>query len=117
MTRRMQNVKITISRYVDDSFPGVVECRLIDALGREHVFVEKLPIVTVADVDAASSYPQPGVIRCVVLGAAETDDGRRLVHIDTAEPDGVESSAGVSRFDVLPEQLVGFDPEGDQDEF
>jgi hypothetical protein len=88
-----------------------VECRLIDALGHEHVFVEKVPIVTTADLDAASSYPQSGLIACVILGSSEGDDGRQLVHIDTWTPDGVESLTGRSRFDVFPEQLVELDPE------
>jgi len=106
-------VRVSISRYADDSFPGWVECRLVDARGCEHVFVEKIPVVTEADLDAASGYPQSGVISCVVLGAAESDDGRRLVRIDLQTPDGVESSAGTSRFDVFPEQLVEFNLKSD----
>ena len=90
-----------------------MECRLIDALGHEHVFVEKLPVVTDANLNAASTYPQSGVISCVVLGAAESDDGRQFLHIDTEKPDGVESLAGRSRFDVFPEQLVELNLESD----
>ena len=108
MKRRTPEVRVIISRYVDDSFPGFVECRLVDALGHEHVFVEKVPVVTEADLVAASSYPQSGVICCEILGTAESDNGRQLVHIDTEKPDGVESLAGRSRFDVFPEQLVEF---------
>jgi hypothetical protein len=104
-------VKVNIVRYADDSVPGWVECRLVDALGHEHLFLEKLPVVTAADLDAASSYPQSGSIACVVLGSSESDDGRQLVHIDTQTPDGVESLAGKSRFNVFPEQLVEFDPD------
>jgi hypothetical protein len=85
-----------------------VECWLVDALGHEHVFVEKVPVVTKAHLDAASSYPQPGVIACVVLGSSESDDGRQLVHIDMQTPWGVQSLAGRSRLDVFPEQLVEF---------
>jgi hypothetical protein len=98
-------VKIEISRYVDDSFPGWVECILVDALGVEHMFVEKVPVVTEAHLDENISYPQPGVIACVVLERSERDDGRQLVHIDTQKPWGVESTAGRSRFEVFPEQL------------
>jgi len=94
--------------YVDESFPGWVECTLVDAYGYDHVFVEKVPVVTKAHLDSASSYPQSGVIACVVLdlGISQSDDGRRLVHIDTQTPCGVQSLAGRSRFDVFPEQLV-----------
>lgn len=71
----MLGVRVNISRYADDSFPGWVECRLVDALGHEHVFVEKVPVVTKAHLDAASTYPQSGVIACVVLGSRKSDDG------------------------------------------
>jgi hypothetical protein len=85
-----------------------VECRLIDALGREHVFVEKVPIVTEADLSESGSYPQSGVIACVLLGSNESDEGHQLVHIDLQTPWGVQSLAGRSQLDVFPEQLVEF---------
>jgi hypothetical protein len=84
----MLGVRVNISRYADASFPGWVECTLVDALGHEHVFVEKVPVVTKAHLDAASSYPQSGVIACVVLGSSESDDGRQFVRIDTQSPWG-----------------------------
>src|SRR5262245_41451805 len=102
----MLAVRVNISRYVDESFPGWVECRLVDAFGYDHVFVEKVPVVIKGHLDAASSYPQFGVIAFVVLWISQSDDGRRLVHIDTQTPWGVESLAGRSRFDVFPEELV-----------
>ena len=101
----MLGIRVEISRYADESWPGWVECRLTDALGHEHVFVEKVPVLTTAHVDAGSSLPQVGVIACIVLGRSERDDGRHVVHIDTQTPWGVESTAGRSRFDVLTEQL------------
>ena len=107
----MLGVRVNISRYADDSFPGWVECRLVDARGHEHVFVEKVPVITTRNLHAASSYPQPGVIACVVLGSSERHDGLQLVHIDVQTPWGVESLARESRFEILQEQLVEFDPE------
>jgi hypothetical protein len=109
----MQGVNVKICRYVDDSFPGWVECRLVDALGHEHVFVEKVPAVTKAHLNEASSFPQAGVIACIVLGRSESDDGRELVHIDTQTPWSIESSDGRSRFDVWSEQLCEFPCEGE----
>ena len=76
------------------------------------MFVEKVPLVTKAHPDAASDYPQSGVIACIVLGRSERDDGRQLVHIDTQRPWGVESTAGKSRFDVFAEQLREINSEG-----
>jgi hypothetical protein len=101
----MPAVRIQICRYIDDSQPGWVECKLTDVLGHQHVFVEKVPVVAGADLDAASSYPQSGVIACTVVATRERDDGRDIVRIDTQTPDGVVSTAGLSQFEVFPEQL------------
>lgn len=108
----MLGVRVEISRYTDDSQPGWVECRLVDALGHEHVFVEKVPVVTKAHLDAASSYPQAGVLACSVLGGSERVRGHQVLHIDTQTPWGIESTAGRSRFDVFAEQLRDLNSEG-----
>ena len=101
----MLGVRVEISRYADAAQPGWVECRLVDALGHRHVFVEKHPIVTMAHLDVASGFPQPGYIACIVVGRNERDDGRQFVRIDTQTPWGIESTAGRSQFDVLSAQL------------
>ena len=101
----MLSVRVRICRYVDAAQPGWVECRLVDALGYEHAFMEKVPVVTKAHLNAASSFPDTGFIACVVVARQERDDGRQLVRIDTQMPWGVESTAGRSQFDVLLEQL------------
>jgi hypothetical protein len=85
---------------------------LVDALGVEHMFVEKVPAVTKAHLDAGISYPRPGVIACVVLTRIARDDGRQFVHIDTQRPWAIESTAGNSRFEVFPEQLCEISSEG-----
>ena len=101
----MLAVRVTIFRYADAAQPGWVECRLVDALGYEHVFVEKVPVVTTAHLDAASSFPEEGFIACIDVGRNERDDGRQFVRIDTQTPWGIESTAGKCQFDVLSEQL------------
>jgi hypothetical protein len=82
----MLGVRVRISRYIDAAQPGWVECRLVDALEYEHVFVEKVPVVTKAHLDAASSFPEAGYIACIVVDRNERDDGRQFVHIDTQTP-------------------------------
>jgi hypothetical protein len=102
----MAGVSVEIVRYVDDSQPGWVEARLQDASGREWVFVEKVPILTAAPLSAESDYPQPGVIACEVIRSWRDESGREVHAINTAIPWGVEAQGGVSRFNVLAEQLV-----------
>ena len=57
-----RNIKVEIVRFVDDSFPGFVECRLVDVWQRTWVFIEKVPVVTTEQLDSASVYPSRGVI-------------------------------------------------------
>ncbi len=103
--RRELGVAVLITRYVDDSFPGFVECKLIDAGGREWTFVEKVPVVTDAALDASTSYPRPAVLACRIVERRREPDGTEVVTIDTATPWGIESTSGVTRFDVRPEQI------------
>jgi hypothetical protein len=98
-------LKVEISQWVDDHQPGFVECVLTDADGQQHRFVEKVPIVTVAELDPASSYPQQGEIDCTVVRPHHWSDGKQVVEVDTGLPWGVESTEGQTRFIVLSEHL------------
>ena len=82
----MVGVRVEIRRYVDDHQPGWVECRLSDAHGREWLFVEKVPVVTLEDLDAAGSYPRSGVLACRVVGRRPWMDASEVLIIDTTEP-------------------------------
>jgi hypothetical protein len=100
------SIRATITRFVDDYQPGIVECRFVDAHGVEHVFVLKTPFVTSEWLGADSTYPLPGSIACHIIGSGETVRGKRVVTVDTTEPDAVESLAGISRFEVFADQLT-----------
>jgi len=99
-------VSIQIERFVDDHQPGFVECRLVDAFGRSHLFVEKLPIVTSAHLWSYSSYPRTGAIACEILAVSIDAAGRKLAQVNTERPWSVESTEGVSSFIVLSSQVV-----------
>ena len=105
----MLGVKITILRYADDSHPGWAECELTDEHGKGWRFIEKVPVVTRADLDSSSSYPQPGLIACQIIDRRLAPDGREVVTIDTSIPWDIESISGETRFDVSPNQLVDFE--------
>lgn len=104
---RMIGVRVAITRYVsDEPQPGIVECEFADAHGRRWVFVEKTAIVSAADLDARTSYPQPGIIACRVVGRRVDDTGQEIVKVDTERPWGVEAVDGTVQFEVLPTWLV-----------
>ncbi len=100
----MENV-----RYVDDAFPGFVECRLTDTSGRAWLFTEKVPVVTTEDLDPNSDYPRPVIVACVIVARRLDAAGSELVTIDTGTPWGVEAAGGETRFEVRAEQVVELD--------
>jgi len=102
----MDAVSVTIQRFVDDSFPGFVECLLVDADGHEHHFVEKVPVVGAPELSFDSVFPQPGHIACVVQDEWIDERGRGLVRVDTQEPWRIESTAGATCFTVLLDQMA-----------
>jgi hypothetical protein len=103
----MPTLAVQITRYVDDHFPGFVECTFQDAEGKTHVFVEKLPVVSLEALDAKSIYPAIGAIACESEQAWTDDAGRRLVRINTDLPWHIESIGGDIHFVVLASQLGG----------
>lgn len=100
----MISVKVEITRLMDDAQPGWVECKLIDAYGREHRFVEKVPVVSLEDLDASSAYPRPGSIDCEVI-ERRFIDGAEIVTINSAMPWAIESVDGEEVFCVRSDQL------------
>jgi hypothetical protein len=101
-------VRVKIIRYVDNSQPGWIECVLADVQGQEWLFIEKVPVVTLTNLDASSNYPQPGIIACHVINTRlNTVDGE-VITIDTDMPWHIESTSGKTRFDVHPDQLLDF---------
>ena len=101
----MPSVSVQISRYIDDHFPGLVECMLVDALSEQHLFLEKAPIVTSQDLGPGCPFPQPGLIACEVEASWLDEAGRGLVRINTEAPWGIQSTTGATRFVVLQTQL------------
>jgi len=101
----MHQVAVQIVRLVEEGYPGWVECRLIDAGGCSHVIIEKVPIVSVEDLDAHSQYPTAGIVRCEVRERCQDEKGNDTVRISTAKPDDIESVEGLTEFTV-PASLV-----------
>ena len=99
-------VRVQIVRYVEDYFPGIVECELLDAAGRLHTFVEKCPVVSDKWPGPEDKYPMNGIIRCEILERWHGPDGRDLVRVTTEQPDYVETKDGMMEFVVLSSQVI-----------
>ena len=111
MGPELGELALMIVRWVDDYQPGIVACEFVDADGRRHTFIGKLPIFSTARLDANSTYPQPAALRCAVLRRWTDSGGRELVMISTAEPDDEESTEGLAEF-VVPTAEVSRIPRG-----
>jgi hypothetical protein len=95
------DLRVQIVRFVDDGFPGFVECEFTDAEGHGHRLIDKVPIFTTEPLDASSKYPRPGTIRCKPLRVWRDPSGREVLTITTAVPFFIESVAGLTEFGVL----------------
>lgn len=101
----MDALTVTIERFVDDDFPSLVECVLVDSDDYTHRFVEKAPVVGTSNLSLDSAFPQLGYIACVIEDEWTDERGRELVRVDTIKPWGIESTAGEITFTVLRTQL------------
>jgi hypothetical protein len=101
----MPGIRVEIKRIIDTHPPGFVECQFVDVHGRNWTFIEKIPIVTTADIWVDSEYPQSGVIDGEII-ERRVESGGEIVVVNTTLPDGVESIEGTTRFEVGPDILV-----------
>jgi hypothetical protein len=92
----MHIISVQIVRFTDASFPGWVEWLLAD----------KVPIFTSAPLDAASSFPQPGVVACEIFREWTDECGRRRCIISTERPWGIEATSGETQFEVFVDQIA-----------
>jgi hypothetical protein len=97
---------VEIVRFVDNHQPGWVEVQFVDIEGRRHSFIDKIPtFVSSGRLESETAYPQPGIIVCTILSTSEDQHGRAVAHITTTRPYYLESTDGLSEFDVLSSQL------------
>jgi len=102
----MQNLPVQISRFVDDGFPGWVECEFVDAEGIRQTIIDKVPIFTNAMLDATSQYPQTGIIQCSVLKQWKDERGQELARIRIAQTHFVDTPDELAEFVVFSSQLT-----------
>ena len=97
-------VSISISRMLSEGYPGLVECELLDAFGKNHLFIDKMVVVSMVNLFADSEYPCPGIIACEVEERWLDASGIEYARINTS-PWSIESTDGATVFTVLASQL------------
>jgi len=99
-------IKVRIARWVEDYQPGIVECELIDRLGKRSSFTIKLPVVTTEQLSSASEFPREGYLPCVAIASSSDDAGRDVIVVDTSLPLQEEADGGNTRFEVFADQVI-----------
>lgn len=90
----------------DEPIPGLVEVELTDASGQLWHFVDKAPIFDrEGKLTPTASYPLELDLACTII-----DRTADRVVISTAEPWGIETVDGQSRFVVRADQLASREP-------
>ena len=97
---------VDIVGFVDESFPGFVRCPFADANGDRHMFIEKIPVVTTADLWSDSIYPQQGTVPCEKVESLEGNADRHLARITIGVGDSMDSPGYSDQFIVQESQLV-----------
>ena len=97
----MPSLIIDITRLLSDAFPCYVECLIRDAEDRDHVFCEKIPVVSGKTL---GELPARGRIACEVEEKWTRSDGQVVLRVNTG-PHGVQSTAGLCVFVVFDEQV------------
>jgi hypothetical protein len=97
----MEYLIIDIIEYEKDYFPGYVYCKFIDAFGKTHYFGEKLPVVSVENINEKTILPRKGFIRGEIINKKND-----IIYFSTTEPDGVESIDGENIFYANKEQII-----------
>ncbi len=104
ITGQQVRLEVTIEQCLYDEFPGWVQGSFVDALGRQHQFHEKVPILAVS-LAQWQTLPIKGSIRCTVVCAEQSNQCEMRVQVDTRCPDGVETIDGQHRFWVMQSQV------------
>jgi hypothetical protein len=102
---QMLILSVTITKFIDDHYPGWVECKMVDAAGKEWIFNEKVTVVSADNLNERSVYPQPGFIACAQAEKSTNQRNENEITVSTLMPWGVETVDGNSLFTVRSSQV------------
>jgi hypothetical protein len=96
----MPELVVRAVRWVaDDPQPGLVECRLVDVDGVQHMLIDKSSIFDAADrLRSDAAYPIEVTVTCSIVRAGDADVVIELAH-------HIESVDGQSTFRVSRSSL------------
>jgi hypothetical protein len=90
--KRRAHIEVIVSHVASQEFPSWLECKLTEFDGKEHLIVEKTPVLTSKEI-STKDIPSSLKIECNFICNEEDQVTIDLLH-------GIESTEGVSRFTV-----------------
>ena len=91
----MPTVEVIVRKIANEELPGWLECQLVEADGREHIIIEKAPVLFAGPAPRREELPVSARISCTCVEEKES-----TVKIDTSKPFGIESTEGQYEFTV-----------------
>ena len=95
-------VTVSIVGFVEEHQPNIIDFMLRDAFDQEWRFHDKVPMVSIEDINEHSSYP----VRCTVLKRFVDESGRAMAVIDTMVPDSIATLGEEHVFTVADDQIL-----------
>ena len=83
---------VAVRKVADSAFPVWLECSLKDSNEKEHLIVEKVPVLTSIEI-LENKFPSSLKLECDLISTQENEVTIELLH-------GIESTKGVNRFTV-----------------
>lgn len=102
----MPCLRVEIVAFVDEYQPGIVRCTFVDAEGKRHTFIEKVPVVTAQNLWSDSDYPQKGTVPCDSVQRSNDATGRRLACVTIDVCDSMDLPRHSAQYVVLESQLT-----------
>ncbi|MEV4601255.1 hypothetical protein AB0K15_28115 [Amycolatopsis sp. NPDC049253] len=100
----MAKLEATVTRWVDEEFPGFVELRFADADGTVVLITEKVPVLTAENWDASTPLPMPFDLDCEVLRRERDPQGHATAVVELSY--GVGDDDGRVQFTVPADQVL-----------
>jgi hypothetical protein len=82
----MKYLEVDIIEYIQNDFPGWVRCKFIDSVGKEHYFNDKIPVVSVENINEETILPKKGFIRGKII-----NKNNGIICFSTLELDHIET--------------------------
>ncbi len=102
-TQNHRGLWSTVTEYIND-FPGFVVCEFCDIHNETHQIIEKVPVLTSLEIDESRILPFSLMIPGIIL-EEEVVNGQLCICFSIAQPFGIASITGLTRFWVLGAQV------------